>query len=55
MYKGFDKIQHVQYVYTHNSESMCGVKLDINKYQYLITGESQHHHHHHQTRFSSES
>ncbi|XP_073694454.1 metalloproteinase inhibitor 3-like [Garra rufa] len=38
MYKGFDKIQHVQYVYTHDSESMCGVKFDINKYQYLITG-----------------
>uniref|UniRef100_A0A673NAJ8 NTR domain-containing protein n=1 Tax=Sinocyclocheilus rhinocerous TaxID=307959 RepID=A0A673NAJ8_9TELE len=41
MYKGFDKLQHVQYIYTHDSESMCGVKLDINKYQYLITGESQ--------------
>lgn len=40
MYKGFDKIQHVQYIYTHNSESMCGVKFDINKYQYLITGET---------------
>lgn len=40
MYKGFDKIQHVQYIYTHDSESMCGVKFDINKYQYLITGES---------------
>uniref|UniRef100_A0A672NG48 Metalloproteinase inhibitor 3 n=1 Tax=Sinocyclocheilus grahami TaxID=75366 RepID=A0A672NG48_SINGR len=38
MYKGFDKIQHVQYIYTHDSESMCGVKFDINKYQYLITG-----------------
>uniref|UniRef100_A0A9J7ZPC1 Metalloproteinase inhibitor 3 n=1 Tax=Cyprinus carpio carpio TaxID=630221 RepID=A0A9J7ZPC1_CYPCA len=38
MYKGFEKIQHVQYIYTHDSESMCGVKLDINKYQYLITG-----------------
>lgn len=39
MYKGFDKIQHVQHIYTHASESLCGVKFDINKYQYLITGE----------------
>uniref|UniRef100_A0A3P9H240 Metalloproteinase inhibitor 3 n=1 Tax=Oryzias latipes TaxID=8090 RepID=A0A3P9H240_ORYLA len=38
MYKGFDKIQHVQHIYTHASESLCGVKFDINKYQYLITG-----------------
>uniref|UniRef100_A0A8C2D4V5 Metalloproteinase inhibitor 3 n=1 Tax=Cyprinus carpio TaxID=7962 RepID=A0A8C2D4V5_CYPCA len=40
MYKGFEKIQHVQYVYTHNFESMCGVKFDINKYQYLITDQA---------------
>ena len=39
MYKGFDKVQHVQHIYTDASESMCGVKFDINKYQYLITGE----------------
>ncbi|KAJ3612625.1 hypothetical protein NHX12_020892 [Muraenolepis orangiensis] len=38
MYKGFEKIQHVQYIYTVASESLCGVKFDINKYQYLITG-----------------
>ncbi|KAG7260950.1 hypothetical protein CRUP_016298 [Coryphaenoides rupestris] len=38
MYKGFDKIQHVQHIYTVASESLCGVKFDINKYQYLITG-----------------
>lgn len=39
MYKGFDKVQHVQHIYTDASESLCGVKFDINKYQYLITGE----------------
>ncbi|XP_023671023.1 metalloproteinase inhibitor 3-like [Paramormyrops kingsleyae] len=38
MYKGFEKIQHVQHVYTDASESLCGVKFDIHKYQYLITG-----------------
>ncbi|CAL8386405.1 unnamed protein product [Boreogadus saida] len=37
MYKGFEKIHHVQYIYTVASESLCGVKFDINKYQYLIT------------------
>lgn len=39
MYKGFDKVQHVQHIYTDASESLCGVKFDINKYQYLITGK----------------
>lgn len=39
MYKGFEKIHHVQHIYTDASESLCGVKFDINKYQYLITGE----------------
>ncbi|KAA8579979.1 hypothetical protein FQN60_005514 [Etheostoma spectabile] len=38
MYKGFDKVQHVQHIYTDASESLCGVKFDINKYQFLITG-----------------
>ncbi|XP_048863682.1 metalloproteinase inhibitor 3-like [Brienomyrus brachyistius] len=38
MYKGFDKVQHVQHIYTVASESLCGVKFDVNKYQYLITG-----------------
>ncbi|XP_028809966.1 metalloproteinase inhibitor 3 [Denticeps clupeoides] len=38
MYKGFDKIKHVQYIYTDSQESSCGVYFDINKYQYLITG-----------------
>lgn len=39
MYKGFNKVQHVQHIYTDASESLCGVKFDINKYQYLITGK----------------
>lgn len=39
MYKGFNKMQHVQHIYTDASESLCGVKFDINKYQYLITGK----------------
>ncbi|KAI4802960.1 hypothetical protein KUCAC02_006525, partial [Chaenocephalus aceratus] len=38
MYKGFEKVQHVQHIYTDASEGLCGVKFDINKYQYLITG-----------------
>ncbi|CAI5786121.1 metalloproteinase inhibitor 3 [Podarcis lilfordi] len=39
MYRGFDKMPHVQYIYTEASESLCGVKLEVNKYQYLITGK----------------
>lgn len=39
MYKGFEKVQHVQHIYTDASESLCGMKFDINKYQYLITGK----------------
>lgn len=39
MYKGFEKVHHVQHIFTDASESLCGVKFDINKYQYLITGE----------------
>ncbi|KAG8540941.1 hypothetical protein GDO81_030011 [Engystomops pustulosus] len=41
MYRGFKKMPHVQYIYTESSESLCGVKLEVNKYQYLITGECQ--------------
>lgn len=29
---------HVQYIHTEASESLCGVKLEVNKYQYLLTG-----------------
>lgn len=42
MYKGFDKVQHVQHIYTEASESLCGIKFEINKYQYLITGKLTH-------------
>ncbi|XP_028661255.1 metalloproteinase inhibitor 3-like [Erpetoichthys calabaricus] len=38
MYKGFNKMKHVQYIHTDASESLCGVKFEMNKYQYLITG-----------------
>nr|XP_056703552.1 metalloproteinase inhibitor 3 [Euleptes europaea] len=38
MYRGFEKMPHVQYIYTEASESLCGVKLEVNKYQYMITG-----------------
>lgn len=30
---------HVQYIHTEASESLCGLKLEVNKYQYLITGK----------------
>lgn len=39
MYRGFDKMPHVHYIYTEASEGLCGVKLEVNKYQYLITGK----------------
>lgn len=38
MYRGFSKMPHVQYIHTEASESLCGVKLEVNKYQYLLTG-----------------
>lgn len=38
MYRGFTKMPHVQYIHTEASESLCGVKLEVNKYQYLLTG-----------------
>ncbi|MFT7799716.1 metalloproteinase inhibitor 3-like [Arapaima gigas] len=38
MYKGFDKVQHVQHIYTVASENLCGIQFEVNKYQYLITG-----------------
>ncbi|XP_072123798.1 metalloproteinase inhibitor 3-like isoform X2 [Mobula birostris] len=38
MYRGFNKVQQVQYIYTEASESLCGVRLQVNKFQYLITG-----------------
>ncbi|XP_067855749.1 metalloproteinase inhibitor 3 [Heptranchias perlo] len=38
MYRGFNKMQQVQYIYTEAAESLCGVRLEVNKFQYLITG-----------------
>ncbi|XP_029453189.1 metalloproteinase inhibitor 3 [Rhinatrema bivittatum] len=38
MYRGFNTMPQVQYIYTEASESLCGVKLEVNKYHYLITG-----------------
>lgn len=39
MFKGFDKIKDIQYVYTPLYSSLCGVKLDSNnKIQYLLSG-----------------
>lgn len=32
---------HVQYIHTEASESLCGLKLEVNKYQYLLTGNAQ--------------
>lgn len=32
---------HVQYIHTEASESLCGLKLEVNKYQYLLTGNGQ--------------
>lgn len=41
MYRGFTKMPHVQYIHTEASESLCGLKLEVNKYQYLLTGNGQ--------------
>uniref|UniRef100_A0A8C5R591 Metalloproteinase inhibitor 4 n=1 Tax=Leptobrachium leishanense TaxID=445787 RepID=A0A8C5R591_9ANUR len=39
MFKGFDKIKDIHYVYTPVDSSLCGIKLDAtNKKQYLLTG-----------------
>ncbi|XP_075431063.1 metalloproteinase inhibitor 4 isoform X2 [Ascaphus truei] len=40
MFKGFEKIKDIQYVYTPLDSSLCGVKLEANnKKQYLLTGQ----------------
>uniref|UniRef100_A0A8B9GCD3 Metalloproteinase inhibitor 4 n=1 Tax=Amazona collaria TaxID=241587 RepID=A0A8B9GCD3_9PSIT len=40
MFKGFEKVKDVQYVYTPFDSSLCGVKLEANnKKQYLLTGQ----------------
>ncbi|XP_006004476.1 metalloproteinase inhibitor 4 [Latimeria chalumnae] len=39
MFKGFEKVKDVQYVYTSLYSSLCGVKLEAsNKKQYLLSG-----------------
>lgn len=39
MFKGFDKVKDIKYVYTPLYSSLCGVKLDSNnKIQYLLSG-----------------
>ncbi|MBN3325361.1 TIMP4 inhibitor, partial [Atractosteus spatula] len=39
MFKGFEKVKDIQYVYTPVFSSLCGVKLDAsNKVQYLLSG-----------------
>ncbi|KAG7478111.1 metalloproteinase inhibitor 4-like [Megalops cyprinoides] len=39
MFKGFEKVKDIQYVYTPVFSSLCGVKLDSsNKVQYLLSG-----------------
>ncbi|KAM4652682.1 metalloproteinase inhibitor 4 [Discoglossus pictus] len=40
MFKGFEKIKDIQFVYTPLDSSLCGVKLEANnKKQYLLTGQ----------------
>ncbi|XP_040484374.1 metalloproteinase inhibitor 4 isoform X2 [Ursus maritimus] len=39
MFKGFEKVKDVQYIYTPFDSSLCGVKLEANSQkQYLLTG-----------------
>lgn len=40
MFKGFEKVKDVQYIYTPFDSSLCGVKLEANSQkQYLLTGK----------------
>uniref|UniRef100_H0W769 Metalloproteinase inhibitor 4 n=1 Tax=Cavia porcellus TaxID=10141 RepID=H0W769_CAVPO len=40
MFKGFEKVKDVQYIYTPLDSSLCGVKLEANSQrQYLLTGQ----------------
>ncbi|XP_023561724.1 metalloproteinase inhibitor 4 isoform X2 [Octodon degus] len=40
MFKGFEKVKDVQYIYTPFDSSLCGVKLEVNSHrQYLLTGQ----------------
>ncbi|XP_003796292.1 metalloproteinase inhibitor 4 [Otolemur garnettii] len=40
MFKGFEKVKDVQYIYTPFDSSLCGVRLEANSQkQYLLTGQ----------------
>ncbi|XP_036906676.1 metalloproteinase inhibitor 4 isoform X2 [Sturnira hondurensis] len=40
MFKGFEKVKDVQYIYTPFDSSLCGVKLEANSQkQYILTGQ----------------
>ncbi|KAM5314303.1 metalloproteinase inhibitor 4 isoform 2-T2 [Glossophaga mutica] len=40
MFKGFEKVKDVQYLYTPFDSSLCGVKLEANSQkQYILTGQ----------------
>ncbi|XP_036995214.1 metalloproteinase inhibitor 4 isoform X2 [Artibeus jamaicensis] len=40
MFKGFEKVEDVQYIYTPFDSSLCGVKLEANSQkQYILTGQ----------------
>nr|KAF6335891.1 TIMP metallopeptidase inhibitor 4 [Pipistrellus kuhlii] len=40
MFKGFEKVKDIQYIYTPFDSSLCGVKLEANSQkQYLLTGQ----------------
>ncbi|XP_006872237.1 PREDICTED: metalloproteinase inhibitor 4 [Chrysochloris asiatica] len=40
MFKGFEKVKNVQYIYTPLDSSLCGVKLEVSSQkQYLLAGQ----------------
>nr|XP_031326780.1 metalloproteinase inhibitor 4 isoform X3 [Camelus dromedarius]XP_031326781.1 metalloproteinase inhibitor 4 isoform X3 [Camelus dromedarius] len=40
MFKGFEKVSDIQYIYTPFDSSLCGVRLEANSQkQYLLTGQ----------------
>ena len=40
MFKGFEKVNDIQYIYTPFDSSLCGVNLEANSQkQYLLTGK----------------
>lgn len=38
MFRGFDKMSEVKYVYTPLHDSLCGVRLQVNNVQYVLGG-----------------